>query len=228
MEDVFKVKQEGTTLIVHLGMEVSVENSPALQKKLMEHQGQDIKKIVFDASDLLFISSSGVRVLVSAQQKIGHSPKMEMMPFIQAGVAQTHPEFKQEVIVPKEEDHFFQSDSSAYETERHLVCTMPEVDKERAAFLKETVKALYDQCMTEVNKVKGSCSDMLADKTKDLPKKEADEAKEEMEKMMDMYAKTIDIYRDNKVKEIEESHQKWIAQQVESRLEGLQNKNNNN
>ena len=79
MEDVFKVKQEGTTLIVHLGMEVSVENSPALQKKLMEHQGQDIKKIVFDASDLLFISSSGVRVLVSAQQKIGHSPKMELL-----------------------------------------------------------------------------------------------------------------------------------------------------
>lgn len=79
MEDVFKVKQEGTTLMVHLGMEMSVENTPALKEKLMEYQGQDIEKIVFDATDLLYISSSGVRLLVFAQQKIGHSPKMELL-----------------------------------------------------------------------------------------------------------------------------------------------------
>lgn len=154
--------------------------------------------------------------------------EMEMMPFIQAGFAQTHPEFIQEVIVPKDEDHIFLSDSSEYETERHLVCTMPEVDKERYDFLQEAVKALYDQCMTEVDKVNAHYSDMLADRTKDLPEKEADEAKEKMEKLMDMYTKTIDAYRDNKVQEIEESYQKWIAQQVESKLEGIQNKDNNN
>ena len=154
--------------------------------------------------------------------------EMEMLTLIQKGIAGSHPEFKQEVIKPADENHFFMSDAADYDMERHIVCTMPEVDKDRRDFLKDAVKALYDQCLTEVNKVKVKYSDMLADRTKDLPKKEADEAKEEMEKLMDMYAKTIDDYRDNKVQEIEESHQKWIAQQVESRLEGLQNKNNNN
>ena len=154
--------------------------------------------------------------------------EMETLPFIQAGFAQTHPEFRQQVIVPKDEDRFFQSDSSEYETERHLVCTMPEVDNERHDFLKEAVKTLYDQCMTEVDKVNAHYSDMLADRTKDLPEKEGDEAKEKMEKLMDMYIKTIDAYRDNKVQEIEESYQRWIAQQVESKLEGIQNKDNNN
>ena len=32
---------------------------------------------------------------------------MEMLPFIQKGIAEAHPEFKQEVIKPEGENHFF-------------------------------------------------------------------------------------------------------------------------
>ena len=53
--------------------------------------------------------------------------EMEMLPFIQKGIAETHPEFKQEVIKPKEDNHFFVADTAEYELERHIVCKMPEV-----------------------------------------------------------------------------------------------------
>lgn len=148
--------------------------------------------------------------------------EMEMLPFIQKGIEEAHPEFKQEVIKPKDEDHFFMANTVEYEAERHIVCKMPEVDNNRYDVLKESVKTLYDQCMTEIEKVKAKYTQILADKTSELPKKEADEAKEKLEALGKQYSDTCKLYYDDKMKEIEESHQKWLASQAEERLSNLQ------
>ena len=148
--------------------------------------------------------------------------EMEMLPFIQKGIEEVHPEFKQEVIKPKDEDHFFMANTVEYEAERHIVCKMPEVDNNRYDVLKESVKTLYDQCMTEIEKVKAKYTQILADKTSELPKKEADEAKEKLEALGKQYSDTCKLYYDDKMKEIEESHQKWLASQAEERLSNLQ------
>jgi hypothetical protein len=37
---------------------------------------------------------------------------------IQEGITKAHPEFKQKVIKPKDEDYFFMPDTSDYEKER--------------------------------------------------------------------------------------------------------------
>lgn len=96
MEKDFKIQQEGSTLLVKLGLELTFENSLELQQELMKYRGQDIQKIA---------------------------------PYIQEGITKAHPEFKQKVIKPKDEDHFFMPDTSDYEKERHIVCTMPEADE---------------------------------------------------------------------------------------------------
>lgn len=147
--------------------------------------------------------------------------EMEMLPFIQKGITEAHPEFKQEVIKPKEEDHFFQSNTEEYDNERHIVCKMPEVDNNRYDTLKEAVKTLYDQCMVEIDKVKAKYTQMLADKTGDLPKEEADEAKKQMKKLSEQYDDICKTYRDNKEKEIEESHENWLVGRAEERLNRL-------
>ena len=147
--------------------------------------------------------------------------EMEMLPFIQKGITEAHPEFKQEVIKPKEEDHFFQSNTEEYDNERHIVCKMPEVDNNRYDTLKEAVKTLYDQCMVEIDKVKAKYTQMLADKTGDLPKEEADEAKKQMKKLSEQYDDICKTYRDNKEKEIEESHESWLVGLAEERLNRL-------
>ena len=150
--------------------------------------------------------------------------RMPMLPFIQKGIAETHPEFKQEVIIPKDEDRFFMSGTVDYDSERHILCTMPEVDDERYKLLTETVKALYDECMVEVDKIKTKYTQMLADKSKDLPKDEADEAKTEQEKLMNQYSEICKTYRDNKEKEIEDAHNNWVADEAEKHLKQMRDK----
>ena len=150
--------------------------------------------------------------------------RMPMLPFIQKGIAETHPEFKQEVIIPKDEDRFYMSGTVDYDSERHILCTMPEVDDERYKLLTETVKALYDECMVEVDKIKTKYTQMLADKSKDLPKDEADEAKTEQEKLMNQYSEICKTYRDNKEKEIEEAHNTWLADEAEKHLKQMREK----
>ena len=147
--------------------------------------------------------------------------RMPMLPFIQKGIAETHPEFKQEVIIPKDEDRFYMSGTVDYDSERHILCTMPEVDDERYKLLTETVKALYDECMVEVDKIKAKYTQMLADRSKDLPKDEADEAKTEQEKLMNQYSEICKTYRDNKEKEIEDAHNNWVADEAEKHLKQM-------
>ena len=146
---------------------------------------------------------------------------MEMLPFIQKGIAEAHPEFKQEVIKPEGEDHFFYPNTPEYDQERHIVCTMPEVDDNRYDVLKEGVNTLYDQCTAEMDKIKVKYSEMLADKTKELPKDEVDEAKKKQEDLINQYTDIINAYRDQKLMQIEENHNKYLSIQAEERLKRL-------
>ena len=72
----FVCKEEGTTLDGDLGCELSIANAAALREMFEAYRGQDISKIVFDATDLVFLSSSGIRVIIFATQEIGKQPKI--------------------------------------------------------------------------------------------------------------------------------------------------------
>lgn len=64
MEKDFQIRKEGSVLTVVLGEELSVLNSPALQNELISYKDQKIEKMVFDATKLTYLSSSGVRVIL--------------------------------------------------------------------------------------------------------------------------------------------------------------------
>ena len=76
MEGNFKISLEGTTLKVILGSELAVGNAPAMEQSLRSYLGQDIRKIVFDATDLVFISSAGIRCIIFARQELGQKPEI--------------------------------------------------------------------------------------------------------------------------------------------------------
>ena len=77
MEKDFQIKLEETTLTVNLGVELSKINAPALIQLLSTYQGQDIRKIVFDATDLVFISSAGIRCIIFARKDLGEKPEIK-------------------------------------------------------------------------------------------------------------------------------------------------------
>ena len=144
--------------------------------------------------------------------------EMGMLPFIQEGIAEAHPEFKQKVIKPEADDRYFYPDTPEYDQERHLICTMPEVDKNRYDLLKQSVKALYDERKVEMDKIKAEYTQTLAEKTADLPKQEADEAKKRMEDLCNQYSEATKEFRNKKEQEIEEAHKEWELNQAEERL----------
>ncbi len=75
-ENDFVLKEVGTSLHIYLGFELSMANSTALREMLNNYRGQDINRIVFDASDLVFLSSSGIRTILFAKQEVGQEPEI--------------------------------------------------------------------------------------------------------------------------------------------------------
>ena len=78
-EEYFVVTKEGTTLQIELGPKLNANNAPALTEELSKYVGQDIEKIVFDATGLFFISSAGLRVVFFVYQRLGGRPAIEFV-----------------------------------------------------------------------------------------------------------------------------------------------------
>ena len=80
MENDFEVIKEESTLKVVLGKELAAENSPKVIDAISRYYGQGIKKVVFDATGLTFLSSAGVRVLFFVGQRFGTpAPEITMV-----------------------------------------------------------------------------------------------------------------------------------------------------
>ena len=143
--------------------------------------------------------------------------EMGMLPFIQEGIAEAHPEFKQKVIKPEADDRYFYPDTPEYDQERHLICTMPEVDKNRYDFLNEAVKSLYDEAKLKIDQVyteeQAAYVQILSQKPEEL-----DEVNKELDRMHDETLRNILGSRDDKLQEIEDAYLRYLSQ--ESNQEG--------
>ena len=76
MEKDFEVRKEGSVLTVTLGNELAVANAPALMEELIPYKDQGLEKVVFDATNLIILSSSGIRTIMYCKQKLGASPEI--------------------------------------------------------------------------------------------------------------------------------------------------------
>lgn len=120
-----------------------------------------------------------------------------------------HPEFKQDLVVP---------DDSTDERERHLILTMPVVNKDRRDALLEAVDTLYDGCKAKMDK---TCADYrlkLEKKIVVLPTDdERNESKDALEAKIKTYQDMADLNKTEKVKEIEEAYQRYLDEQTSKR-----------
>ena len=76
MNNDFNVNLNGTALVVELGRVLNTANAPLLQEELAKYMGQAIEKVVFDASELMTLSSSGLRTVYFAKQRLGNKPEI--------------------------------------------------------------------------------------------------------------------------------------------------------
>lgn len=70
-----EVTRDGNTLNILLGKDLSVDNASSLSEELSKYSGQGIESIVFDATGLIYLTSSGIRTLLYAYQDLGSKPE---------------------------------------------------------------------------------------------------------------------------------------------------------
>ena len=184
----------------YMNMCVKAEPASLLSLEVIDREGErlDIEKAAF--------------VMQRNDFQFEVVPKEEefLFPICKAFV-QAHPEFKQEVIKSADEDRLHIDDKE----EKHIIITMPEVDKNRRDLLMDGVSSLYDECGMQLDKTKSDYTVRLLSKMEGESPNDVDEAKENLEQAYNQHKDIIKTYRENKEKEIEEAYQRWQKKQEE-------------
>lgn len=133
---------------------------------------------------------------------------------IMKSVMRFHPEFKQEIKTTRVSISDENGQDKGYDI-RYLLLTMPEVNDDRYDVLKEGVKVIYNECKVQMelanNKSKVKFAELAMGETK--------ENLELLDKELDKLNNQWNTQRDNlynaKLQEIEDAHNKWLAEQDE-------------
>ena len=118
------------------------------------------------------------------------------------GVAEVHPEFKVSVKI-KEYDEGFE--------ERHIIYTMPEVNKERRDLLNEVCKTFHKECVAKLDWAYGKRLADTAQLLARLSVQEADNVKKVFEKTYHDAKQNAEKLLNAKLQEIEEGYQRYLA-----------------
>ena len=73
-----EIKRNAEETIIELGGRLDTTTAPALDKTIQEDIG-DTKNLILDVKGLEYISSAGLRVLLSAQKKLQKSGSMKVI-----------------------------------------------------------------------------------------------------------------------------------------------------
>jgi hypothetical protein len=130
-------------------------------------------------------------------------------------IANVHPEFKQKVESTTVEVP--QSDGSMRKVEsNYIVVTMPTVDDDRYDILKDGVKLSYDECKARMEAANAKADVTFAELTVDEDKENIENIKQEREKLNDQWYGQRDKLYNEKLQEIEDAHNKWLAGKAET------------
>lgn len=133
---------------------------------------------------------------------------------ISTGIIIEHPEFKQEVKTMKVDGVDVNGNQEEKDV-RYILVTMPEVDDNRYDVLKDGVKVCYEECKAQMD-----AANLKADVNfTRLSVGESDEDIEKVKAARDKLNETWDGQRDKiyneKLQEIEDAHNKWLAERDE-------------
>ena len=143
------------------------------------------------------------------------------------GIAMTHPEFKQDV----ESLHIEAHDAEGNPMDRdvpYILLTMPEVNDDRYDFLKQAVDTFYQECKTLMDKATAQAKGQIAMNIIGEPEEDVDGMNKAVDKLKEDKDKQRDKLRTEKLQEIEEAHNKWLAEQAQRNPQGNGNWGDNN
>jgi len=146
------------------------------------------------------------------------------LPTLAQAVFREHPEFKQEfkkLQVDISEDPNNPDVHDVY----YLQLTMPEVDDERYDVLKNGVKAYYEENKAQMEAVSAKYDAKLAKLLDGESDDDIKKVKQARDKQTETWYEHRDRTYNDKLKEIEEAHEKWKYQQKKDKINRLKDIN---
>ena len=118
-----------------------------------------------------------------------------------------HPEFIQEI----QKETVDPQDGSGEQEVQLLRLKMPEVNDDRYDVLKQGANTFYDMCKADMEKARMEADMQFAALGVDESPEDIDKLKKGVDETCDMWTKKRDQLHDEKLKEIEDAHNDWLA-----------------
>lgn len=200
-----KNKMSGYAVLLHyrfMNLCVKAEPASLLSLTIIDDEGEE-----YNIEDVASASLAN-----DYQFKI-YPHDQKMLFNICKGIKETHPEF--DLDVQSEEG----GEDSEGEGSQAIICTMPEVNKDRHDALMEGVGLLYDQCKAKLDANHAAYKTRLNVKLVGSSDDEIKEAEDKLEEIYKMHDDTCLQYREAKEKEIEEAYQRYLAEHAAKQAE---------
>lgn len=200
-----KTKMSGYAVLLqyrYMNLCVKAEPAALLSFSVIDEEGEE--------RDLESVASA---CLASDYQFAIYPNDSKMVFAISKGIKEAHPEFKIDV---KSDGS---SEDSEDDQEKYLLCTMPEVNKDRRDNLIDGVGMLYDQCKAKLDANHTVYKTRLATKLLGSSEDDANEANDQLEEVYSRHVELCSQYKDAKLKEIEEAYQRYLAEQTAMQTE---------
>ena len=118
-----------------------------------------------------------------------------------------HPEFIQEI----QKETVDPQDGSGEQEVQLLRLKMPEVNDDRYDLLKQGANTFYDMCKADMEKARMEADMQFAALGIDEKPEDMDKVKKGVDETNEMWTKKRDQLHDEKLKEIEDAHNDWLA-----------------
>ena len=126
---------------------------------------------------------------------------------IQQAVMKFHPEFIQEV----QKEKVNAGEDGGEQEVQLLRLKMPEVNDDRYDLLKQGANTFYDMCKADMEKARMEADMQFAALGIDEKPEDMDKVKKGVDETNEMWTKKRDQLHDEKLKEIEDAHNDWLA-----------------
>jgi hypothetical protein len=139
------------------------------------------------------------------------------IPALAQAIFKEHPEFKQEMKT-MQVNISIDEEKPDMQDVHYIQLTMPEVDDNRYDLLKDGVKVIYDGNKAQMEAVTAKADAKFAVLIIGESKQDADKLKAARDKQTKTWYEQRDSIYNNKLKEIEDGHKKWLVKQAKERM----------
>lgn len=203
--DEMKTKMSGYAVLLqyrYMNLCVKAEPAALLSISVIDEEGEE--------SDLESVASA---CLANDYQFEIYPHESKMVFAISKGIKEAHPEFK--IDVKSEEN----SNDSGEDENKYILCTMPEVNKDRHDTLLDGVNTLYDQCKGKLDTNHTVYKSRLTAKLLGGSEEETKEAEDKLEEVYNKHDEICLQFKSDKIKEIEEAYQRYLTEQANNQAE---------